>query len=95
MTTQDLKNNETAIIAKYYELTGIESMLKEFIVTLNQAVDFGLNETEDYLELVSQFFNARYEGKKQKVTLADSLAKFADRQEKDSMKWNPVTREWN
>lgn len=95
MTKQDLKNSQAEVTAKYDELGGIESMLPEFMATLNEAIDFELNESDEPLELVSQFFNDRYQGVKQKITLADSLAKIAERNEKSGKKWNPVTRAWN
>lgn len=79
MTIENLKDNKQQIIARFYELGGIESMLVEFMITLKQAVEFGLNNTDDYLELVMQFFTERYTGKKVKTSIADVLSSYKER----------------
>jgi hypothetical protein len=79
MTTQDLKNNKAEIIAKYKSLGGIDSMLSEFMGTLLQAVEFGLNETEDAILLVDQFYNTRYAGVAQKQNLRETMGAIAER----------------
>lgn len=79
MTIENLKDNKQQIIAKYYELGGTESMLVEFMTTLKQAIEFGLNNTDDCLELVMQFFTERYTGKKVKTSIADVVCSYKER----------------
>ncbi len=79
MTTQDLKNSKSEIIAKFYELGGIQSMLSEFMTTLLQAVEFGLNNSEDCIELVEQFYNSRYAGIAAKQSLRETMGAINER----------------
>lgn len=90
MTLQNLKDNRDQIIAKYYELDGLETMLNEFMTTLKQAVEFGLNESEDTMELVQQFFSDRYKGKKEKTSIADVVSAHIQSKENEGKTWNPI-----
>lgn len=79
MTIQDLKTSKTQIIARFYELGGIQSMLNEFMCTMLQAVEFGLNNSEDCIELVDQFYNSRYAGVAIKQNLRETIGAIEER----------------
>lgn len=75
MTTNDLKNAAAEIEAKYYELGGKKEFFSEFLLCLGQSIEFDLTAewVTSPLGLVSQWFNPRFAGKKEKVTVADAV----------------------
>jgi hypothetical protein len=82
MTTTDLKNAAAEIEAKFFELGGKKEFFSEFLLTLGQSVEFGLNAewVTTPLDLVSQWFNGRYAGEKQKTKLADVVSAIHERE---------------
>lgn len=66
MTALDLKANREEIISEYYALGGNESMLKDFMTVLVNAVDFELNDNENTIDLVHKMFSYRFAGKTEK-----------------------------
>ena len=94
MTLQDLKDNKTQIIAKYYELGGIESMLKEFMLSLAGCLEFQDEDNHDVLCYVSEIFNPRFTGKPVKKNLRDIMSGIALQHEDKGEKWNPILKEW-
>ena len=81
MTTNDLKNTSAEIEARYYELGGKKELFSEFLLTLEQSVEFELIEewVETPSDLVGQWFNSRFAGQKQKVKLADVVSAIHER----------------
>jgi len=56
MTTQDLKNNRVTILKKMNELGVHEKMVKEFMASMVDFTECGMNESEDVIDLVYQIF---------------------------------------
>jgi len=78
MTTNDLKNAAAEIEAKFYELGGKKEFFSSFLMTLGQSIEFGLNAewVEIPLDLVSQWFNPRFTGAKEKFSLREVVGKI-------------------
>lgn len=70
MEIQDLKNNRNEII-EFATEKNLE--LKDFMKNLVEAVEFGLNETEDVMEFVYDFWYYTYASRSRKTNKSAEL----------------------